>query len=109
MKSASVYDNIKNLKAFDASGNEIAAEIDSATGTMHFASAPYKVTYDYDTGFNSVMMDVTAYADEYDDPSGSGDSDTPVSGSVGSSGGCNADFGMTAMFAVLFMLLKKRH
>ncbi|MBQ7215355.1 MAG: hypothetical protein IJS39_05165, partial [Synergistaceae bacterium] len=63
-------------------------------------SAPYKVTYDYDTGFNSVMMDVTVYEIE--------DADTPVLGSVGSSGGCNSDFGMTAMFAVLLMLLKKR-
>ena len=92
VKSASVSDNVKNLNTFDAAGNEIAADFDSATGTMHFAAALDKVTYDYDTGFNGVMMDVTLYATE----------------NVASNGGdCNVAFGMTAMFAVLLMLLKK--
>lgn len=78
VKIASVYDNIKNLKAFDASGSEIAAEIDSETGKMHFASAPDKVTYDYSD------LDRRNF------------------------GVCNSSFGIAAMFAVLLMLQKKR-
>ncbi len=99
VKSASVSDNVRNLNAFDSSGNEIAAEIDSATGTMYFAAAPDKVTYDYYTGFNSVMMDVTVCKVE---------DDTPASGSLGSSGGCNPNFGSTAILAGLLLILRKR-
>ena len=99
VKSASVSDNVKNFKAFDASGNEIAAEFDSATGTASFSEEAYKFTYDYDTGFKDIMMDVTVCKVE---------DDTPASGSLGSSGGCNTAFGMPAIFAGLLLILRKR-
>ena len=100
MSSASETENVKNLKAFDKSGNDIAADFDSETGTALFSEAPAKITYDYDTGFNSVMMDVTIYFTE---------SSTDEAGSAGTSGGgCNSAFGIMTISAGLIMLLRKR-
>ncbi|MBR0151102.1 MAG: putative Ig domain-containing protein [Synergistaceae bacterium] len=71
-------DNVKNVKGYDASGNEIAASYNRATGEVTFSQAPSKVTYDYDTGFGSDYMDVTI--------SSSGEGSSPNLGT--SNGGC---------------------
>ena len=99
MSSESGVENVKNLKAFDKSGNEIAADFES--GTASFSESPAKITYDYDTGFNGVMMDVTIYA--------AGEPDNQDVVSVGSSGGgCNSAFGMMMnIFAALILILLK--
>ena len=100
VKSASAEDNIKNLKAFDGAGNEIASEFDAETGTASFAAAPSMITYDYDTSFEGVMMDVTVYATE---------AGREYAGILGSpKGGCNSFMGIMAMSAVLLLLMKKR-
>ena len=52
------YKSITGLKAFDETGRRINAEIDSG-GNVSFSEAPAKITYYYDTGFNSILMDVT--------------------------------------------------
>ena len=97
VRSASGAENIKNLKAFDSSGNEIAA--DFASGTASFSEEPHKVTYDYDTGFNGVMMDVTVYATK----------EPETVNSVGSSGGsCNSAFGIVTLAGMIMLLMKRR-
>ena len=101
MENPSASENVKNLKAFDTFGNEIAADFDSETGTASFSEAPLKVTYDYDTGFNGVMMDVTVYSAASEEP--------VTSGNVGSSGGgCNSIFGTLTISAGLILILRKR-
>ena len=93
--SASDADNsVKNVRGFDASGNEIASEYNAETGEVTFASAPSRITYDYDTGFDSdePYMDVTI----------TGSSSGETSGVGSSSGGCDAGF---ASFAVLALCL----
>ena len=87
--------NVKNLKAYDEAGNEITVEYDPATGEAKLSATPSKITYDYDTGFEGVLMDVevTASGDTYE-PHG-----------VGASGsGCTSGLGIGA-FATLMMLL----
>ena len=99
MSSASGVENIRNLKAFDSSGNEITADFDSAAGTASFSEEPHKVTYDYDTGFNGIMMDVTVYA--------TGEPETVEA--VGSSGGgCNSAFGIMTLAGMVMLLRKRR-
>ena len=71
---------VQNIKAFDESGNEIKVNSDEQ-GNVTFSKAPAKITYDYDTGFNDVVMDVTVEtAEEEIVEDGS---------SQGSRGGCN--------------------
>lgn len=72
----------------------------AGTGTASFAAAPSMITYDYDTGFDGILMDVTVYAAEV----GREDADVADSGSVG----CNAFRGIAAMSAGLLLLLRKR-
>ena len=84
---------MKNVKGFDASGNEIASEFNAETGEVTFASAPSRITYDYDTGFDSdePYMDVTITGSSSDETTGVGSS----------SGGCDAGFASFAVLAVL--------
>ncbi len=92
--SASDADNnVKNVKGFDASGNEIASEYNAETGEVTFATAPSRITYDYDTGFDSdePYMDVTITGSSSDETTGVGSS----------SGGCDAGFASFAVLAVL--------
>ena len=91
--SASDADNnVKNVRGFDASGNEIASEFNAETGEVTFASAPSRITYDYDTGFDSdePYMDVTI----------TGSSSGETSGVGSSSGGCDAGVASFAVLAV---------
>ena len=85
--------NVKNVKGFDASGNEIASEYNAETGEVTFATAPSRITYDYDTGFDSdePYMDVTITGSSSDETTGVGSS----------SGGCDAGFASFAVLAVL--------
>ncbi|MBQ7733421.1 MAG: hypothetical protein IJT58_05335, partial [Synergistaceae bacterium] len=81
------FSNVQNLKAFDSSGKEIGAEYDSSTGKMTFAEAPYKIMYNYNTGFKNILMDVTISSES---------SSTLRS----SSSGCNSGLGLTALFVL---------
>lgn len=88
--TAEDFARIQDVKAYDSNGNEIFPEYDPATGEITFADMPASFSYNYDTGFNGVKMDVTATA-EADD---SGDSE----GAIGSSGGgCESGFGIFAL------------
>ena len=55
---------VKNLRAVDALGDEISFEYDEMTGEINFASVPAKFMYDYDTGFENILMDVTVFVSE---------------------------------------------
>ena len=90
---------IENLKGFDASGKEISKTYNNVTGEVNFESVPAKIQYDYNTGFNNTLMDVTLSAGSVTPPTSS---DPGTSG-----GGCNVGFG--AMIMILFaagMMLK---
>ncbi|MBQ9595294.1 MAG: SYNERG-CTERM sorting domain-containing protein, partial [Synergistaceae bacterium] len=92
------FSKVQNLKAFDSSGKAIDAKYDKTTGTMTFAETPAKITYDYNTGFKNILMDVTV-------------SSASSSKSLNSSSsGCNAGFGFMAVFALagLSALLRKK-
>lgn len=87
---------VKNLKAYDKAGKEIIVEYDPATGEATFSAIPSKITYDYDTGFEDVMMDVevTAAGDAYK-PHGVG--------ALGS--GCTSGLGIGALAALMMLLV----
>lgn len=89
--------NVKNLKAYDEAGEEITTEYDPATGEARFSATPYKITYDYDTGFEDVMMDVEVTASESNDKGYAG------IGSPG--GGCTSVEGIGALVALMMLLV----
>ncbi len=89
-----------NLKAYDASGNEISAEYDKETGEVNFSELPETFTYDYITGFNNIKMDVTVSAAE----------DNDSYEAIGSSGGgCNSGLGalVLSILAAAFTFKRK--
>lgn len=49
--SDSGAENITNIRAWDADGQEITAKYDPKTGSAEFSGVPVKLTYDYITGF----------------------------------------------------------
>ena len=92
------FSKVQNLKAFDSSGKAIDAKYDKTTGTMTFAETPAKITYDYNTGFKNILMDVTV-------------SSASSSKSLNSSSsGCNGGLGFMSVFALagLSALLRKK-
>ena len=91
-------ENITNIKAWDADGQELDVEYDDETGTAAFSRIPAKMTYDYITGFEDVLMDVTVFAAEYKDS----DPGNP------SCGGCNSGFAFSVSGMALALLLLRR-
>ena len=89
--------NVKNLKAYDEAGEEITTEYDPATGEARFSATPYKITYDYDTGFENTMMDVeiSASASEIE----------AITGPGSPHGGCTFGFGTWALAVVMLLLV----
>ena len=73
--NGSAFSNVSNLKAYDVNGELIKITSDDV-GNVIFASLPYIMTYDYDTGYNEQKMDVTVYAAD------------DLTNSLGGSGGC---------------------
>ena len=100
---SSGIENITNVKAWDADGQEISVEFDAETGTATFGKAPAQITYDYATGFRDVLMDVTVIAAEQDTP------EPEDTGRLGSPGGCNTTvFEFSGAMMVLALLLFRR-
>lgn len=89
-------ENITDLKAWDADGQELAAKYDPATGWAEFSGVPAKLTYDYITGFNNVLMDVTIFAAEQENAA-------PID--PGNAGGCST---LVLSFSALALLLLMR-
>lgn len=101
---SAILSNVENLKAYDATGQELAVEFDRESGEVMFSGEPAKIGYDYVTGFNGMMMDVEVYPSE---------NQTEESGSLNvlgpSGGGCTSGFEMGALgVLVLLMTLPRK-
>ncbi|MBQ3447999.1 MAG: hypothetical protein IJG37_10190, partial [Synergistaceae bacterium] len=72
-------ENVNNITGFNASGQEIDAVYDEATGLLTFTQLPYRITYNYMT-LDTLSMDVTVYGETA--PALSGSSFT-INGTVG--------------------------
>ena len=95
-------DNLKNIIGYDENGNEIDGEFDPETGEVTFARTPTKITYEYDTEFEDVNMDV-----ELSGTSNEDDDEELTS----SAGGCTTGFASGALLLVLsvFAFPSKKH
>ena len=71
---------VLNVKCYNSSGREISSQYNSKTGEITFSQTPAKVTYDYDTGFENVLMDVAISAES---------KTSSESGTGSSGGGCS--------------------
>lgn len=92
---------VQDVKAYDAAGNELTAEYDAETGEITFPENAERVVYNYATGFEDTLMDVSIYPEAED----SGN----VTGVRSSSGGCESGFGIFALIvAAGFMTLSKK-
>ena len=93
-------ENVINLKAWDAEGDEITVAYDPDTGTAKFGGIPEKVAYDYVTGFEDVLMDVTIFT--------AGNVDDEGVRFSTSSGGCNAGISLSVLTAGMLLKMLKR-
>ena len=95
---AEILSNVENLKAYDATGQELSVEFDRESGEVMFSGEPAKVGYDYATGFNGVMMDVEVYPSD-------NQQDNPSSIALGpSGGGCTYGSEMGVLGVLLFLM-----
>ena len=53
---------MKNLKAYDEAGNELAVKFASESGEVEFSGDPAKIAYDYNTSFENTMMERGSYS-----------------------------------------------
>ena len=96
-------ENVTNLAAWDAEGNEVTAEYDNETGIALFSAEPAKIAYDYITGFEDVNMDVTVFASEDEPPNG-------LDGLENCGGGCNTELTFPLMLVVMcFLVFARKH
>lgn len=96
-------DYVHNLKAFDESGNEIQVSSDGQ-GNLTFSKAPATIKYNYSTGFNDNVMDVTVETAE-NETDKDGDS---VNVANGSGGGCNLIHNCLILVLMSAFIFKKR-
>ena len=89
--------NVKDIKAYDENGNEIFVKYDEETGEVTFSEAPFKIKYNYITGFNGVLMDVSVLAKD--------ENEEEPHGAVSSSSGCNAGFGAGFGVEIISLIL----
>ena len=94
---ATTTERVMNVIAFNASGDEIPVDYDNGTGAMKFSRAPAILIYDYDTGFNDKIMDVTISALSEDEQ---------ATGNLlgGSGSGCNSSYGLEIIALMIFMI-----
>ena len=103
-----VLENVSNLKVYDEAGNELTAELDDS-GELSVNGDPAKITYDYDTGFNGVMMDVTVFAAETPDEETHEETAPVYGGGPGDPrGGCDSGFRVVAALMLLFTALTRK-
>ena len=101
--SDSGLENITNLRAWDADGQELTAKYDPDTGRAEISGEPVKITYDYITGFEDVLMDVTVFAAKQDAP------EPESTGNLGDPKGCSTTtLEFSGFMTVLALLLLRR-
>ena len=99
---AEILSNVENLKAYDATDQELSVEFDRENGEVIFSGEPAKIGYDYATGFNSVMMDVEVY------PSETQGRDNAFAEVGVAPGGCTFGFGIGALGALVLLMTLPR-
>ena len=105
----SELDNIKNIKGYDTSNNELSYELNKETGEIKFSEEPYTLTYDYNTGFEDILMDVNISISNGEKwGAGDGENLSDEENSLSSSGsGCNSGFGFMILGLLLNLTRKK--
>ena len=96
-EDSTYLENVKNLKAYDEAGNELTVKFNSESGEVEFSGDPAKIAYDYDTGFNGVMMDVEVFHSE------NKDENISFNNLGSANGGCTSGFGIGALLLVLML------
>ena len=81
------FQYVRNVKAWDDDGQELSVEFDQSTGVITFSGLPAKFAYDFDTGFQNTLMDVSVFISEGDEDGNNGSNDNPSDGSNDNSGG----------------------
>ena len=99
---SSASGNIGAVRAYDEDGNEITAEYDAETGVAVFGSVPYKMSYEYATGFNDAVMDVSVFTDGTDT-----EDESSGSGPNSPNGGCDTGFASVIVLAVMAFFRKR--
>ncbi|MBQ7593032.1 MAG: hypothetical protein IJU48_01610, partial [Synergistaceae bacterium] len=99
--SAIAINRVKNLRAFDAEDNEITLDYDETTGEIKFSSIPANFTYDYDTGFNNILMDVKVFVSASAEP-------VDQKGTLGPHGGCDTELTFASLIIVILFRRRRR-
>ena len=86
------------------------ADYDSATGIISFERSPAKFSYDYITGFENILMDVTIYAESSnynndDDNNNSIDDQNETESEFTQNGGGGCNSGLNILCAILCLAL----
>ena len=92
--SATDENKVLNVKGYDSSGKEISSQYTSETGEVTFTQIPAKVTYDYDTGFENLLMDVAISAES---------ETSSMSNTRSSSGGCDNSNVSTSLLMIILV------
>ncbi|MBR0315657.1 MAG: InlB B-repeat-containing protein, partial [Synergistaceae bacterium] len=90
--------NVKDVTGIDENGNGFSpTSYDDETGEVVFSKAPVSIKYNYITGFEDKIMDVTVGT--------SGEEDNANAFTIGSSGsGCNVSWGLRKFLILLFVV-----
>ena len=91
---------IKDLKAFDENGDAIYVNLNLNNGNITFAAAPATIKYNYETGFNNILMDVTVNTTAGKIKNEDKNSDT--SNEANGGGGCNL-VGVNRFFIIVLL------
>ena len=92
--SATDENKVLNVKCYDSSGREISSQYNPKTGEITFSQTPAKITYDYDTGFENILMDI-AISTESETSS--------MSDTRSSSGGCKSSNTSTSLLMIILV------
>ncbi len=94
-------EKISNVKAFDKDDKEISVSSDDKEAETKFASVPAKISYDYETGFKDLKMDVTVTNSKTEE------NNNNISSS--SSGSCSTGINIFSAAIILLALIKRNH
>ena len=98
----SYFEKISNVQGYDAGNHRIPTTFDSQTGKISFPSIPRKITYDYNTGFEDEIMDVTVSGEVSDD----NNEDEEEASSSG--GGCGIGINFAILVLMSFLEFRKK-
>jgi len=103
-KDTNELEYIKDIEAVSENGSEIEINLDENTGNITFSEEPSKIIYNYDTGFENILMDVTVKTVKNSAEDKENNQDNSNSESSHS---CNLSCGFFAAFYVFVSLALK--